>query len=99
MELGMACPFHILNTRTGPDVDPKNYGYFMGILFKDLNRPGPEKNRPEPKLKISMYLLGLKCLEPKDADPKGTGPNPTRRSERPCLLHFTHFCSCEFEET
>ena len=40
-------------------MDPKNYGYFMGILIIDLNRPGPEKNQPEPEPKISKYLLGL----------------------------------------
>ena len=61
MELGISCPFQILNTRTrpGPDMDPKNYGYFMGILIIDPNRPGSEKNRPEPELKISKYLLCL----------------------------------------
>ena len=61
MELGMSCLFQILNTRTrpGPDMDPKNYGYFMGILIIDPNRPGPEKNRPEPEPKISKYVLDL----------------------------------------
>ena len=49
MKLGTSCLFQILNTRTLPglDMDPKNYGYFMGILIIDPNRPGPEKNRPE----------------------------------------------------
>ena len=64
----MPCPFQIQNTRIrpGPDMDPKNYGYFMGILIIDSNRPGPEENRPgpeenrpEPEPKISKYLLGL----------------------------------------
>ena len=59
MELGISCPFPILNTRTRPDMDPKNYGYFMGILIIDPDRPGPEKNRPESEPKISKYLLGL----------------------------------------
>ena len=61
MELGISCLFQILNTQTrpGPDMDPKNYGYFMGILIIDLNRPGPEQNRPESEPKISKYLLDL----------------------------------------
>ena len=61
MELGISCLFQILNTRirSGPDMDPKNYGYFMGILIIELNRSGSEKNRPEPEPKISKYLLDL----------------------------------------
>ena len=58
----MSYPFWILNirTRSGPDMDPKNYGYFMHILIIDPNRPGPgpEKNRPKPEPKIYKYLLG-----------------------------------------
>ena len=48
MALGMQCSFQILNVRTrpGPDIDTKNYGYFMDILIIDPNRPRPEKNRP-----------------------------------------------------
>ena len=54
MELGISCPFRILNTRIrfGPDMDPKNYGYFMDILIID-------SNRPESESKISKYLLDL----------------------------------------
>ena len=61
MEFGISCLFQILNTRTrpGPDMDSKNYVYFIGILIIDPNRSGPEKNRPEPEPKISKYLLGL----------------------------------------
>ena len=59
MELGISCPFQILNTRirSGPDMDPKNYEYFMGILIIDPNRPGPEKNRFEPEPKISKGIF------------------------------------------
>ena len=46
-------------------MDPKNYGYFMGILIIDPNRPGPEKNRPELEPKISKYLLSLNIQDPK----------------------------------
>ena len=56
---------------------PENYGYFICILIIDLNWPGSEKNRSEPK--ISKYLLGLNVYDPKDPDPKGTGPNRTPR--------------------
>ena len=52
MEFGMSCLFQILNTRPGSDMNPKNYGYFIGILIID-------SNRPESKPKISKYLLGL----------------------------------------
>ena len=60
-ELGISCPFQILNTQTrlGPDMDLKNYGHFMGILIIDPNRSGSEKNRPEPEPKFFKYLLGL----------------------------------------
>ena len=56
----MSCPFQHLNIRTRPkfDMDPKNYGYFMGILIIDPNRFEYEKNRPEPGSKIPKYLLG-----------------------------------------
>ena len=85
MELGISCLFQILNTRTrsGPDINPKNYRYFN-------YRPEPTRTREEPtRPKISKYLLGRTRKVP---DPKRTGPNPTRRPERsdlilsPCVL-------------
>ena len=84
----MPCPFQIINIRTrlGLDMDPKNYGYFMGVLIIDPNRSGPVKNRSEPDPKFSNYLLNLNIQDPKDPDPKKTGPNPTRRPERPGLV-------------
>ena len=39
--------------------ESENYGYFIGILIIDPNRSGSEKNRSEPKSKISKYLLDL----------------------------------------
>ena len=44
---------------TRSDIESKNYGYFMGILIIDPNRPGPDKNGPEFEPKISKYLLCL----------------------------------------
>ena len=48
-----------IRIRPGPDMDPKSYRYFIGILIIDLNRPGPQKNRSESEPKIYKYLLGL----------------------------------------
>ena len=61
MKLGISCPFQILNIRTqsGPDLNPKNYEYFMSILIIDPNRSGSKKNRSEPEPEIFKYLLDL----------------------------------------
>ena len=54
----------------------------MSILIIDPNRPGSEKNRPEPEPKIFKYLLGLNIQDPKDPYPKGIDPKTERQGRK-----------------
>ena len=73
-------------------MDPKNYGYFMGILIIDPNRPGPEKNRPEPEPKISKYLLGLNIQDPKRSGPERNRPEPDPKTRTPRPNNMIDIC-------
>ena len=70
----------------------KNYGYFIGILIIDPNRPGSEKNRSKPEPKIYKLPIGSKCLGSEGSGPERnrsrpernrSGPDPKTRTLRP----------------
>ena len=60
---------------------PENYGYFICILIIDLNWPGSEKNRSQPKLKNLQVPIESKCLRPEEAGPERNRPKPDPKTQ------------------
>ena len=81
-------------TRTGTGCDPKITGSFAGFLFLDPNRPGPGRNRPEPKPKSSQVPIGYKFSRPERPGPERNRPEPDPKIRMPRPNHFCPKCLC-----
>ena len=68
-------------TRTGTGCDPKITGSFACYLFLNPNRPGPGRNRPEPK--FSQVPIGYKFSRPERPGPERNRPEPDPKIRMP----------------